>query len=75
MYYTAKVKESRETESGTIKTKTVSFLVWDEVVSGVQVQITNEYKGSTFDWELVSVSLTPYEKVLEPTDRADGTRA
>lgn len=74
MYYTAKVKESRETDSGTIKTKTVSFLVWDEVVLGVPAQIAKEYKGSTFDWELVSVSLTPYEKVLEPADRADGIR-
>jgi hypothetical protein len=75
MFYTAKVRESRETYKGTIKKVTVSFLVEDEAISGVEVQINKEYKGSTFDWELKSVTETPIEKVLYKEDRADGTRA
>jgi len=75
MYYIAKVRETRETEKGTPKKSTVQFLVADEAISGVEAQIHKEYKGSTFDWELVSVSETKIEKILEPSDRADGTRA
>jgi hypothetical protein len=71
MYYIAKVREMHETDRGTLKAKTVQFLVEDEVISGVEVQINKEYKGSTFDWELISVSETKIEKILEAEDRAD----
>tara|TARA_R110000868_G_scaffold9099_3_gene46042 strand:+ start:1621 stop:1848 length:228 start_codon:yes stop_codon:yes gene_type:complete len=74
MYYTAKVREAHETDSGSIKNTVVSFLVQDEAISGVEAQINKEYKGSTFDWELVSVTETKYVKVLEAADRADGPR-
>jgi len=71
MYYIAKVRESHETDRGTIKAKTVQFLVEDEAISGVEAQINKEYKGSTFDWELTSVSETKIEKILEAADRGD----
>lgn len=75
MFYTAKVRESRETDSGSIKNSTVSFLVEDEAISGVEAQINTEYKGVAFNWELVSVTETKYVKVLYATDRADIGRA
>jgi hypothetical protein len=71
MYYLAKVRETHETDKGTPKKVTVQFLVEDEAISGVETQIHKEYKGSTFDWELISVSETKIEKILEAADRAD----
>lgn len=71
MYYIAKIRETRETDKGNPKKKTVQLLVEDSVISGVETQVNEEYKGATFDWELVSVAETKIEKILEASDRAD----
>lgn len=71
MYYIAKVKESHETDKGTIKKKTLQFLVEDSSVSGVEARIYEEYGSVTFDWELTSVAEIKIEKIMELPDRAD----
>lgn len=64
MYYIAKVKVKTETDEGKIRKTTETYLVEDEVISGVEAQITKEFEGSVNDWELVSVSETKILKVL-----------
>ena len=71
MFYQAKVKIKIEDEKGKIKSKTYVHIVEDEVISGVEEQITKEYTGSVNDWELVSVSETKIVSIITPK----GTRA
>lgn len=75
MYYIAKIRETHETDKGNPKKKTVQLLVEDSVISGVEAQVNREYKGATFDWELISVAETKIEKILEADDRGDVRRA
>lgn len=71
MYYKAKVREKIEDDKGKIKKTTAEYLVDAVSVTDVEVQITNEYKGVGFEWELLSVSETKIVKILEANDRAD----
>ena len=64
MFYIAKVKVKTETDEGKIKKTTEVYLVEDEVISGVEAQITKEFQGAVTDWELVSVAETKILKVL-----------
>ena len=64
MFYIAKVKVKTETDEGKIKKSTEVYLVEDEVISGVEAQITKEFQGAVTDWELVSVAETKILKVL-----------
>ncbi len=64
MYYIAKVKVKTETDEGKIKKSTEVYLVEDDVISGVEAQITKEFQGAVTDWELVSVAETKILKVL-----------
>lgn len=66
MFYQAKVKIKIEDEKGKIKSKTYVHIVEDEVISGVEEQITKEYTGSVNDWELVSVSETKIVSIITP---------
>lgn len=66
MYYQAKVKVKVEDEKGKIKSKNYVHIVEDEVISGVEEQITKEYTGSVNDWELVSVSETKIVSIITP---------
>lgn len=76
MYYNAKVKVTIEDErSGRPKSHNEVYLVDAVSVTDVEVQVTEEFKHSTFEWEITSVSETKIVKVLEPTDRADGFNA
>lgn len=71
MYYKAKVREKIEDDKGKIKKQTSEYLVDAVSVTDVEVQITHEYKGVNFDWELLSVSETKIVKILEADDIAD----
>lgn len=71
MYYKAKVREKIEDDKGKIKKTTAEYLVDAVSVTDVEVQITNEYNGVGFEWELLSVSETKIVKILEANDRAD----
>jgi hypothetical protein len=71
MFYKAKVKEITQDDNGKLKKTSVEYLVDAVSVTDVEVQITQEYKNITFDWELSSVSETKVVKVLESADRAD----
>jgi hypothetical protein len=71
MFYKAKVKEITQDDNGKLKKTSVEYLVDAVSVTDVEVQITQEYKNVTFDWELSSVSETKVVKVLESADRAD----
>lgn len=71
MYYKAKVKERREDDNGKMKKFSVEFLVDAESVTEVEATVAKEYFGSINDWDLISVSETKVEKILESTDRAD----
>lgn len=64
MFYIAKVKVKTETDEGKIKKSTEVYLVEDDVISGVEAQITKEFQGAVTDWELVSVAETKILKVL-----------
>ncbi len=65
MYYKAKVKCRIENdESGKIQKVTDEFLVYAVSITDVDAIIAEEYRNSTFDWELVAVSETKVEKVL-----------
>lgn len=64
MLYEAKVKVKIETDSGKLKTKTYVHLFKDEVISGVEEQVTKIYTGSVNDWELVSVKETKVVSVV-----------
>lgn len=64
MFYIAKVKVKTETDEGKIKKTTEVYLVEDDVISGVEAQITKEFQGAVTDWELVSVAETKILKVL-----------
>ena len=64
MLYQAKVKVKEETETGKIKSKTRVHLIKDDVISGVEEQITKLYTGSFNDWELISVSETKIVSVV-----------
>lgn len=66
MYYQAKVKVKIEDDKGKIKSKTYVHIVEDEVISGVEEQITKEYTGSVNDWELVSVVETKIVSIIAP---------
>ena len=71
MYYSCKVKVTIEDDNGKPKKHTELFLVQAVSVGDVEVQITEEFKEATYDWEIVSVSETKVLKILEPTDPAD----
>lgn len=64
MLYEARVKVKIETDSGKIKNKTFVHLFKDEVISGVEAQVTKVYTGSVNDWELVSVKETKIASVV-----------
>lgn len=63
-YYTAKVKCKIENDNGKIQKVTELYLVDAVSVTDVEVQITNKYKDSTFDWELTNVAETKIIEVL-----------
>lgn len=71
MFYKAKVREKIEDDKGKIKNQSAEYLVDAVSVTDVEVQITQEYKGINFDWELLSVSETKIVKILEAPDKAD----
>ena len=64
MYYTAKVKCKIENDNGKIQKVTELYLVDAVSVTDVEVQITNKYKDSNFDWELTNVAETKILEVL-----------
>lgn len=64
MLYEAKVKVKIESDNGKLKTKTYVHLFKDEVISGVEEQVTKIYTGSVNDWELVSVKETKVVSVV-----------
>lgn len=70
MYFKAKVTEKVQDDNGKIKKSSVEYLVHAVSVTDVEVQITEEYRNVTFDWELNSVSATKIVKVMD-NDRAD----
>ncbi len=72
MNYQVKVKERIEQDNGSFKKVTATYLVQDAVsVTDVEAIVTEKYKGSTFDWEIVSVSESKIEEVLSAADPAD----
>ena len=72
MNYIAKVKERIEQENGSFKKITATYLVEGAIsVTDVEVIVTEKYKGSTFDWEITSVTESKIEEVLSATDKAD----
>lgn len=72
MYYLAKVKEEHvDPKTGNPKSNTLNYLVEAVSPTDVEVQITGEYKGSTFEWEITSIAQTKIVKILE-ADRGDG---
>lgn len=75
MYYKAKVREKIEDEKGKIKKSTAEYLVDAVSVTDVEVQVTQEYQGANFEWELLSVSETKIVKILEALDPADSIKA
>ena len=75
MYYNAKVREKIEDDKGKIKKSTAVYLVDAVSVTDVEVQITQEYNGVNFEWELLSVAETKICKILEGLDPADSIRA
>lgn len=70
MYFKAKVTEKVQDDNGKIKKTSVEYLVRAVSVTDVEVQVTEEYRNVTFDWELNSVSATKIVKVMD-NDRAD----
>lgn len=74
MYYKAKVREKIEDDKGKIKKSTAEYLVDAVSVTDVEVQITQEYNGVNFEWELLSVAETKICKILEGLDPADSVR-
>jgi hypothetical protein len=70
MYFKAKVTEKVQDDNGKIKKTSVEYLVQAVSVTDVEVQVTEEYRNVTFDWELNSVSATKIVKVMD-NDRAD----
>lgn len=64
MFYEAKVKVKTETDNGKIKKTTHTHFFRDEVISGVEEQVTKIYTGSVNDWELVSVKETKVTSVV-----------
>lgn len=77
MNYTARVKVTIEDErSGKPKSHTEVYLVEDAVSpTDVEAYINEEFKGSTFDWEITNISTSNIVKVLNPVDRADKMNA
>lgn len=76
MFYTANVKVQIEDEkTGKMKKHTEKYLVDAVSVTDVEVIVTQEYRGSTFDWEITSVSETKIIKVLEGVDPSQKGRA
>lgn len=73
MFYTARVRITIEDErTGKPKSHTETYLVEDAVSpTDVEVQITKEFQGSTFEWEIINVSKSNIVKVLVSPDRAD----
>ena len=64
MYYTAKVKCKIAKDNGKFQKVTELYLVDAVSVTDVEVQITQKYKDSTFDWELSNVAETKILEVL-----------
>jgi len=66
MYYTAKVKITTFDErSGRPKSHSESYLLTDAVSpTDVEVQITKEFEGVSFDWEITNISTSNIVKVL-----------
>lgn len=64
MYYTAKVKCKITNDNGKVQKVTELYLVDAVSVTDVEVQITQKYKDSTFDWELTNVAETKIIEVL-----------
>lgn len=64
MLYQAKVKVKHEQDNGKIKSRVNLHLIKDDVISGVEEQITKMYTGSVNDWELVSVVETKILSVV-----------
>lgn len=64
MLYQAKVKVKIEDDKGKTKKQTYVHLIKDDVISGVEDQVTKLYTGSVNDWELVSVSETKIVSIV-----------
>jgi hypothetical protein len=64
MYFIAKVEVKSETDEGKFKKSIQPYVVEDEVISGVEVQIAKEFKDSVNEWKLLSVAETKFVKVL-----------
>jgi len=64
MYYIAKVSIKVETEGGSIKKSSESYLVDAISPTDVEAKITEIFKEFTQDWELVSVTQSKIVSVI-----------
>lgn len=64
MYYVAKVKVKIEADNGKIKKQTYQHLVNAVSVTDVEAIVTDDYKDSVNEWELVSVTESKIMSVL-----------
>ena len=73
MFYTAKVRITTIDErTGRPKTHSETYLVEDAVnPTDVEAQVTKEFQGVSFDWEITNISTSNIVKVLTSPDRAD----
>lgn len=69
MYYKVKVKVTIEDDkTGKMKKHNEEFIVDAVSVTDVEVIVTEEYKGATYDWEVASVSETKIIGILSAKD-------
>lgn len=73
MNYLAKVKVTIEDErTGRPKAHTEQYFIENaEGPTDVEVILTKEFQGSTFEWEITNISTSKIVKVLSAEDRAD----
>jgi hypothetical protein len=64
-YYTAKVRIEAESDNGKVKKNTETYLINAESVTHAEEKIYEEFNGTSLDFDVRSVSISPICKVIE----------
>jgi len=63
-FYLVKVREEFMDEKGKVKKVVKQKLVNAVSVTDSEVKVTGLYRGVTFDWEIISSSLSPIDEII-----------